>query len=831
MKKIIILIIMCIVLSSSSLAANSWDTGNWTNFWSHDTVDIDGSISIDSKGNNNGTIIDTTNLFDGLINESMNVTDGYILTDKVGYVDDGQAFTVAGWFNSNTNGADKGRIVGIQGDVLVSNVRIDLSLDTDKVQAVVKSNNGNLLTLAGPMSANKWHFVVITFDGTSDHRFYINGSLHKNQTMVQINFTTGSNWTIGAQPEDPTNPVGKFDGLIDEVNIWYEELTPTQITDLYNHGKNHLRADELAPGIDITLSYPVKNRNYNYNNTNITKRYNGYINATTSKNSSCILNDTRFTKMGSNFSFTHSWFNNTLITDGLVGINITCVKPDENLNGSIVFNFSIDTIPPNITLFNFVNNQKLFSNLDLNLSVFDINLLYVNTKIKFLGDNSTKYLNQSGILNQEYYNITKMFSFMNRTFWPKGNYSIEINTSDRFLNNQTLNIKDQIFYFNIVRTDLNISIFNASDNQLITHTNVTILINTTPITLNQTDTGNLLVLDIVPTDYLVFASAPGFESSNFLLTVNEGDINNLSIFLIDSQATNKFTYFVKDRENNNIIEGATVTLLQRIEGIFQVVNQQVTDFASTVSFEQDPDGIYKLNISATGFETRLTDEYQPNVDLTPYVIFMESLLLDKVFNIFDFVTFTVNPTNTLVDNSSIEIDFITKSNTSRIIQFGWNSTINGTVYSASETNSNGGNANNIIDLTNLSLGSSFPVDFFITYSSDVSTETYEFRRIYLRSALNKTINITLFDTLTLLSDEIDEEQKNPLTVKTICTILLTVLVILMLVVEGFVPVFATGIAMLIILGAALFGFFDMVLAIIMNFIYWIYFFIIMREEF
>ena len=86
---------------------------------------------------------------------------------------------------------------------------------------------------SGTLTANTWYFICITYDGSGGWEMYVNNSSVSTGT-------TGTSLTAGS---GGTNHIGQyggnnyvFNGTLDEVQIWEEELSASSIEDLYNSG-------------------------------------------------------------------------------------------------------------------------------------------------------------------------------------------------------------------------------------------------------------------------------------------------------------------------------------------------------------------------------------------------------------------------------------------------------------------------------------------------------------------------------------------------------------------------------------------------------------------
>lgn len=102
-----------------------------------------------------------------------------------------------------------------------------------KLQLVVSDDgiNAEVLQIAHTPSLGVWYHVAVSWDASASlAKFYINGTQtggDQTGAMTSI-FDSGSDFRIGATAE--TSPDGFFDGLIDEVRVWNDIRTPTEIT-------------------------------------------------------------------------------------------------------------------------------------------------------------------------------------------------------------------------------------------------------------------------------------------------------------------------------------------------------------------------------------------------------------------------------------------------------------------------------------------------------------------------------------------------------------------------------------------------------------------------
>ena len=106
-----------------------------------------------------------------------------------------------------------------------------------KIQCLFEGSNGNALNIetTNEISINKWHHIVITYDGSSGasgFNIYIDGSvaaLTTNEDGLNAAMTNATDFRIGAR-DDNSNVL---DGMITDLRIHNAELTAAQVSDAY----------------------------------------------------------------------------------------------------------------------------------------------------------------------------------------------------------------------------------------------------------------------------------------------------------------------------------------------------------------------------------------------------------------------------------------------------------------------------------------------------------------------------------------------------------------------------------------------------------------------
>lgn len=107
------------------------------------------------------------------------------------------------------------------------------------VNVIDSSNNTFPATSSSILSQNVWTHIVQTFSSTNGNRLYINGAL-VTSTSASGGFPIGPYIFVGSSPSGTSNcksgsiVMGQFYGSIDELRIFGQELTATDICRLAN---------------------------------------------------------------------------------------------------------------------------------------------------------------------------------------------------------------------------------------------------------------------------------------------------------------------------------------------------------------------------------------------------------------------------------------------------------------------------------------------------------------------------------------------------------------------------------------------------------------------
>lgn len=113
-----------------------------------------------------------------------------------------------------------------------SNNKYNLSLSAGLGRPTFYINGGTIISASSAISANQWHHLVGTYDGTTE-RLYVDGLL-VDSVVDNVSITSGGSLVIGCY--STCSSTYSFHGLIDDVRIYNYPLSISQIKQVYNGG-------------------------------------------------------------------------------------------------------------------------------------------------------------------------------------------------------------------------------------------------------------------------------------------------------------------------------------------------------------------------------------------------------------------------------------------------------------------------------------------------------------------------------------------------------------------------------------------------------------------
>jgi hypothetical protein len=380
-----------------------------------------------------------------------------------------------------------------------------LNPTTGNLEFTTEENAGGTDTLSSTTASwtgNTWYHVVLTW-GSNGKKIYINGNNEATSagdtTIMSAgtasDFYIGSTWT-GAN---------YLEGIIDEIMVANTEITPSQVTTLYNGGSGFNPYNPYTPTPSLgnyTITVVDEWDSSSINNVSITIDETTYINTT---------GNTIYTNITVNESLTYT-------------INVTGENYQDRtfVNKNLSSDSSLELFPNAFENFNLLtpqNNESRENNYNITWSEANSNGNYdvtYNIKISYLNGTLIKDINQSNVLHY----------LWNNTNESVGNYSIIINATEQYTNDSF----EQSSYLLIkpINDFFKINAYNYLSTSLLSN------IRTNESTLEIVQTSNPYIYDIFS-----YLNSTSYES-NHLADVT---IEDLTFRHIDYTGTFNITRF------------------------------------------------------------------------------------------------------------------------------------------------------------------------------------------------------------------------------------------------------------------------------------------------
>ena len=205
-----------------------------------------GTVLVDSKGSNNGTVVNAvinqTGLIDKCYQFNNGVTDQYVTIPSSNDFNFGSgAFSIEIWINPSAN---FGRILTKYNSTTNDlEYRIAYQSNFLTFQMFTDASNRLQITDSNNINSLSWNQIVVTYDGSGDEdglKMKINNSPASTSPIQIGNFTgmpdTNQAITLGQQA-DNLSGANRYSGLMDICRIWKGyALSDAEITTLYNSG-------------------------------------------------------------------------------------------------------------------------------------------------------------------------------------------------------------------------------------------------------------------------------------------------------------------------------------------------------------------------------------------------------------------------------------------------------------------------------------------------------------------------------------------------------------------------------------------------------------------
>lgn len=308
--------------------------------------------------------------------------------------------------------------------------------DSNKLNLWLQNKNANVIKVKGSstnLANGNWHHVAFTYDGSSSASgvsLYVDGA-PETETTISDTLSLSIANAANSQVSGYGGTTSVFRGGIDELYVFDEELTASNITDIYNNGfsfeLNTSNTTEICSvteqnitlnqSTNITLSYSfptVRNTTINWyvicsNSTgqvksesfsflydndftkpsinllfptvNDTYNFNLWINLTTDEDAVCVANES-FLDIGNS---THHFLSESSLLNQFYSVEVNCTDTSIHSNSAQTYvNFTKDKFYPVINfIFPLEDNSTEFINRYPSSELFTINVTENNDLYSF----------------------------------------------------------------------------------------------------------------------------------------------------------------------------------------------------------------------------------------------------------------------------------------------------------------------------------------------------------------------------------------------------------------------------------------------------------------
>ena len=216
----------------------------------------------DAAGSKNGTFVQGSAVYDpagwsGSAIDLSGSSNYFQILDSV----DPTAYTISAWIKADTVSAEN-IITRSSGDVNNSShqLRINASgkFEHSTYDGAVETVTGTTTVVAGT-----WYHVAITASNSGMVRLYVNGKEEGTAVSVGTLWTGGDRWLVGSN--NPMYSLGFFDGKIDDLRVYQQALTASQIRDIADPACGQWKLDgDLSDSAGLIGAGTIVNGPANY---------------------------------------------------------------------------------------------------------------------------------------------------------------------------------------------------------------------------------------------------------------------------------------------------------------------------------------------------------------------------------------------------------------------------------------------------------------------------------------------------------------------------------------------------------------------------------------
>ena len=567
-----------------------------------------------------------------------------------------------------------------------------------------KTTGGNCaLTSTSSVSANNWHNLVVLRD-TGVVKMYIDG-VYNNQVACSLSLEDtdfDNNWGIGKR-------VGSlswyFTGFLDELKVYNDSISLTQVQNIYNYGTT-----ELVAVVNFSVSVVDFWDSSDVNSINVTIDGTTYENATGNTITTNILqnNTNNYTIIVNSSSHFTRTFTNIPVSS-----NYQAIVKGSDIKFKAYEKFTGNELKGNITIGNITKLVR--SNFFLNSKIYNITWAWTNssafyfpmTEEKTITEKQNATLNISGLYTTNLtiiprdtfsnasvsgVNITLSYGSLSETFTNVSNasfnlvntlsYTLTIDSEDYNVSVSSisgLGTGNETKYIYLYK--FNSAFFTFYDENLVI---LSQLVNTTmnsgynSYTFN-TSNGTYYLQEMATGNYDLISSTSGYNDVSLYVTLAAGSYQEVDVYFNDLTLSNK-TFIVYD-EGRDAVEGAVVSFTRLINGSLIVIEQGTTDFSGSVRVSLSENTKYGLVVSKSRYNT-FTGEVTPTED--SYVISITSDNINRFTSSYDDIVYDVG-THYTYNNTYGDLFLETYSAGGYLTYYGYNFTYRGVLYSENIT--------------------------------------------------------------------------------------------------------------------------------------------------
>jgi hypothetical protein len=207
-----------------------------------------GTNIVDATGSNNGTLSGTgtsyslTGALSGDANTALGFTASGSPSIAMAGATDPTAVTITAWIYYDGSGDESVicRTDGVGSPLGAFSHQLRVQVSGNKVVAYIfdqGTSTAKSVTGTTPLATNTWYHVALAATNGGTLKLYLNGVPEGTPVAINTMWTGGDRWRM---VQSTTHPDAAWNGRLDEVAIFYTELSSAQILAQYNKGSPNL---------------------------------------------------------------------------------------------------------------------------------------------------------------------------------------------------------------------------------------------------------------------------------------------------------------------------------------------------------------------------------------------------------------------------------------------------------------------------------------------------------------------------------------------------------------------------------------------------------------